>query len=162
MHVGIADHLERSAVKPLEHVDAGGEVVVVAAEHLAHALDIAHPHVSVVVLAVGHQQRVHAVNLGQQMDLIKTVLAAADRDQAIVVAAVRRPVVVAQLAKQRLALVPVDALLLFMGAATAAHALVVEHDCRRGRGRIDAAAAILHERRPHTGFKLVCHGINSS
>jgi hypothetical protein len=143
--VHVAHHPEAQSVELLERLDVGAEEDVIAAEPLAQVAQVAQADRQVVVAVVRDEQRPQPELLRDHIGLVVRVLAAGDRDDAVVVRAVLRAILLEDLAEFLTALRPVDSALLVVDATAGADALVVVHRGGGRRRRIDAASAVVLE-----------------
>ena len=115
---------------------------VIDIELIEAVLEVVFPRLGKPGVAEGHGQRAQAIDLGQHMELKGAVLAAADRDDAVVVA-LGRAVAVEDRAEFLFALHPVDADLVLGGLAGLADVHLVELHSLIGLGHA-AAHAVAH------------------
>ena len=81
---GVNFHIDRGEALALVGESGSGELT----EVFAHPLNVAHTDIGMVIFRIAHEQRFESIDVADQMGLPEAVLAAADRNDAIVVAAI--------------------------------------------------------------------------
>jgi hypothetical protein len=142
----LAHHVPRDLAHRLR---VGRDPDEVAAEALHEIREVADAERGVEAVVERHQQRIQPVHDLDEVRLVVAVLAAADRDDAVVLLA-RRPrarfELLQKVAEHPLARLPVDLQSRLVVAAAATDAVVVEDDGGLGVRRVEAPRAVIHLR----------------
>ncbi len=123
--VVVALYLETEAVHFDQRINGWADDDVIDIEHFAHAQHVLFAFRQVIVRVIGNEQRLQA-KLYHLVNLKITVLAAADRDEDVIV--VIALVAIDQVLEGFPATIPVDGLLLVMHTASRTYALFVKRD----------------------------------
>src|SRR5207248_3701683 len=104
---------------------AGREHDVIDLELLDRVLKVVPPRLGEPVMAEGHAEGLHSIDLSQHMQLEGAVLAAADRNNTVVIVPTG-PIIVEQMPKSGLPLHPVDVNFLLLRLAGLTYPHLVE------------------------------------
>lgn len=159
MPIDAVQPAQRGARDALDRFRTDGQRHDVAVEANAQVDQVADADVGVVMLVVRHEQRIHAVDVLENMDDKVRVPGAADRDYAVIVVAGAIPVGIKNPPQPVGTLTPVKGILLLMNPAAATYTRIIKCDVERMMRAIEATGTEAHHM---TSFSIMMKRMFSS